>query len=60
MCLLSLQEDVKDTVEKFLEYLMINHRVDREPASILQAFEISLVRNFFLSACPTFSLSSCF
>ncbi|KAL9413159.1 hypothetical protein AB3S75_041764 [Citrus x aurantiifolia] len=39
---LKLREDVKDTVGKFLEYLMINHRVDREPPSMLQAFEISL------------------
>lgn len=41
--LFSLQEEVKDTVGKFLEYLMINHHVDREPPSMLQAFEISLV-----------------
>lgn len=38
------QEDVKDMVEKFLEYVMANHHVNREPETILQAFQISLVR----------------
>jgi hypothetical protein len=42
------QEDVKGMVEKFLEYVMTNHHVNREPATILQAFQISLVRILFL------------
>ncbi|OMO91541.1 hypothetical protein COLO4_18304 [Corchorus olitorius] len=44
---LHLSEDVKAIVEKFLEYVMNNHRVSREPAAILQAFQISLVRPLF-------------
>ncbi|XP_031285187.1 helicase protein MOM1 [Pistacia vera] len=39
---LQLREDVKDMVEKFLEYFMINHPVSREPETILQAFQISV------------------
>ncbi|XP_022728687.1 uncharacterized protein LOC111284231, partial [Durio zibethinus] len=39
---LQLSEDVKAMVERFLEYVMNNHLVNREPASILQAFQISL------------------
>ncbi|XP_038706805.1 helicase protein MOM1-like isoform X2 [Tripterygium wilfordii] len=39
---LQLPEDVKGMVEKFLEYLMNNHHVNREPVTILQAFQISL------------------
>ncbi|KAL6954184.1 hypothetical protein U1Q18_046891 [Sarracenia purpurea var. burkii] len=35
-------EDVKVMVERFLEYVIDNHRINREPASILQAFKISL------------------
>lgn len=41
-----MQDDVKGMVEKFLEYVMNNHHVNREPATILQAFQISLVRIF--------------
>jgi hypothetical protein len=40
------QDDVKGMVEKFLEYVMNNHHVNRERATILQAFQISLVRIF--------------
>ncbi|KAM3739978.1 hypothetical protein ACB098_08G064300 [Castanea mollissima] len=40
--ILQLTEDVKDMVEKFLEYVMTNHHVNREPETILQAFQISL------------------
>ncbi|KAF5937751.1 hypothetical protein HYC85_025257 [Camellia sinensis] len=39
---LSTYEDVKDMVGKFLEYVVSNHHVNREPATILQAFQISL------------------
>ncbi|GMI92128.1 hypothetical protein HRI_002882200 [Hibiscus trionum] len=39
---LHLEEDVKAMVERFLEYIMNNHLVNREPATILQAFQISL------------------
>ncbi|XVF46309.1 hypothetical protein PTKIN_Ptkin03bG0017400 [Pterospermum kingtungense] len=39
---LHLSEDVKAMVERFLEYVMHNHLVNREPESILQAFQISL------------------
>ncbi|XP_019052887.1 PREDICTED: uncharacterized protein LOC104595051 isoform X5 [Nelumbo nucifera] len=40
--LILFQEDVKGMAGRFLEYIMNNHRVSREPATILQAFEISL------------------
>ncbi|GMI92127.1 hypothetical protein HRI_002881800 [Hibiscus trionum] len=40
--ILHLTEDVKAMVERFLEYVMDNHLVHREPATILQAFQISL------------------
>lgn len=43
-----MQDAVKHTVGKFLEYVMENHRVSREPATILQAFQLSLV-SIFLS-----------
>ncbi|XP_009618970.1 helicase protein MOM1-like isoform X3 [Nicotiana tomentosiformis] len=39
---LKLPDDVKHTVEKFLEYVMENHHVSRESATILQAFQLSL------------------
>ncbi|KAM3375753.1 helicase protein MOM1 isoform X3 [Capsicum galapagoense] len=39
---LKLSDAVKHTVRKFLEYVMENHRVSREPATILQAFQLSL------------------
>ncbi|KAF5751556.1 helicase protein MOM1-like [Tripterygium wilfordii] len=39
---LQLPEDVKGMVEKFLKYLTNNHHVDKEPVTILQAFQISL------------------
>ncbi|XWS28986.1 hypothetical protein CRYUN_Cryun25bG0118000 [Craigia yunnanensis] len=39
---LHLSEDVKAMVERFLEYVMNNHLVNREPVTILQAFQISL------------------
>lgn len=59
ICVTVVQEDVKDTVEKFLEYFMINHRVSREPETILQAFQISVVRTF-LSLAMSCSTYSCF
>ncbi|XP_010253915.1 PREDICTED: uncharacterized protein LOC104595051 isoform X2 [Nelumbo nucifera] len=40
--ILQFPEDVKGMAGRFLEYIMNNHRVSREPATILQAFEISL------------------
>ncbi|KAF7121226.1 hypothetical protein RHSIM_Rhsim13G0096400 [Rhododendron simsii] len=40
--ILKLTEDVKDMVGRFLEYIIHNHHVNSEPASILQAFQISL------------------
>lgn len=39
---LHLSDDVREMVKKFLDYVMSNHRVNREPATILQAFQISL------------------
>ncbi|KAJ8557657.1 hypothetical protein K7X08_003282 [Anisodus acutangulus] len=39
---LKLSDAVKHTVGKFLEYVMENHRVSREPATILEAFQLSL------------------
>ncbi|XP_059297528.1 uncharacterized protein LOC132050331 isoform X1 [Lycium ferocissimum] len=39
---LKLSDAVKHTVGKFLEYVMENHHVNREPATILQAFQLSL------------------
>lgn len=58
------QEDVKDMVEKFLEYVMANHHVNREPETILQAFQISLVRIislicFFLAKTSPFHYTCC-
>ncbi|XP_062172135.1 helicase protein MOM1 [Alnus glutinosa] len=40
--ILKLSDDVKGMVEKFLEYVMNNHHVNRERVTILQAFQISL------------------
>ncbi|XP_011023822.1 PREDICTED: helicase protein MOM1-like isoform X3 [Populus euphratica] len=40
--ILQLPENVKVMVERFLEYVLNNHHISREPASILQAFLISL------------------
>ncbi|XP_024156644.1 helicase protein MOM1 isoform X2 [Rosa chinensis] len=40
--ILQLSDLHKVWVEKFLEYVMKNHNVTREPANILQAFQISL------------------
>ncbi|RDX66559.1 Helicase protein MOM1, partial [Mucuna pruriens] len=39
---LNLPDNVKSTIDNFLEYVMNNHHVNREPSSILQAFQISL------------------
>ncbi|XP_057480932.1 helicase protein MOM1-like isoform X3 [Actinidia eriantha] len=39
---LKLSEDVKVMAGKFLEYIIDNHKVIREPTSIFQAFQISL------------------
>lgn len=46
-----MQEDVKGSVGKFLEYVVNNHHVSREPVTIFKAFQISLVRMFFSSLC---------
>ncbi|XAR59731.1 DNA helicase [Bertholletia excelsa] len=40
--ILRLSEDVKVMVGRFLEYIFDNHHVNREPLTILQAFQISL------------------
>ncbi|XP_050883884.1 helicase protein MOM1 isoform X3 [Lathyrus oleraceus] len=40
---LLLPDNVKKMVDRFLEYVMNNHHVSREPVSILQAFQISLI-----------------
>ncbi|KAL9392962.1 hypothetical protein Peur_012247 [Populus x canadensis] len=40
--ILQLPENVKVMVEQFLEYVLNNHHVSREPPSLLQAFLISL------------------
>ncbi|XP_016651691.1 PREDICTED: helicase protein MOM1-like isoform X3 [Prunus mume] len=40
--ILQVSDAVKVMVEKFLQYVMSNHHVNREPATILQAFQISL------------------
>ncbi|XP_058001369.1 helicase protein MOM1 isoform X3 [Hevea brasiliensis] len=40
--ILQLPEDVKAMVHSFLEYVINNHHVSREPETILQAFQISL------------------
>ncbi|EEF32941.1 mom(plant), putative [Ricinus communis] len=40
--ILKLPDNVKAMVQSFLEYVMNNHHVIREPATILQAFQISL------------------
>lgn len=39
---IKVSEDIKHMAEKFLEYIMENHRVSREPETILQAFQMSL------------------
>lgn len=41
--LLQLPEDVKGSVGKFLEYVVNNHHVSREPVTIFKAFQISLI-----------------
>ncbi|GFS30895.1 hypothetical protein Acr_00g0014630 [Actinidia rufa] len=40
--ILNLSEDVKVMVRRFLEYIISNHHINREPATIFQAFQISL------------------
>ncbi|XP_057508879.1 helicase protein MOM1-like isoform X2 [Actinidia eriantha] len=40
--ILNLAEDVKVMVRRFLEYIISNHHINREPATIFQAFQISL------------------
>ncbi|KAK7831082.1 helicase protein mom1 [Quercus suber] len=52
--ILQLTEDVKDMVEKFLEYVMTNHHVNGEPETILQAFQISLPSDLGLHKVPGF------
>lgn len=39
---LKLKKEVQQMVDRFLEYVMENHHVNKEPASILQAFQMSL------------------
>ncbi|OVA18048.1 SNF2-related [Macleaya cordata] len=40
--ILRLPEDVKELTGEFLEYIMNNHLVNKDPETILQAFQISL------------------
>ncbi|GAB4850718.1 hypothetical protein Ancab_030018 [Ancistrocladus abbreviatus] len=40
--ILQLPEDVKKLGEQFLDYVINNNRVSREPESVLQAFQISV------------------
>ncbi|GAB4842887.1 hypothetical protein Ancab_012866 [Ancistrocladus abbreviatus] len=40
--ILQLPEDVKKLTEQFLDYVINNHRVRREPETALQAFQISV------------------
>ncbi|KAA8544079.1 hypothetical protein F0562_021744 [Nyssa sinensis] len=40
--ILQLSEDVKVMVGRFLDYVIDNHHVSREPLTILQAFQISV------------------
>ncbi|TKY48545.1 Helicase protein MOM1 [Spatholobus suberectus] len=39
---LLLPDNVKSMIDNFLDYVMSNHHVNREPLSILQAFQMSL------------------
>ncbi|KAJ4822288.1 hypothetical protein Tsubulata_006393 [Turnera subulata] len=39
---LQLPEDLKDMVERFLEFVMNNYQVNSEPVTIFQAFQISV------------------
>ncbi|KAL9673771.1 hypothetical protein QQ045_030033 [Rhodiola kirilowii] len=41
--LLNMPEDVKNLAERFLEYVMENHLVSREPVTLLQAFQLSVI-----------------
>ncbi|PIA49130.1 hypothetical protein AQUCO_01300175v1 [Aquilegia coerulea] len=40
--ILQLPDDVKNIAGKFLEYMMNNHQVSRDPVTIFEAFQISL------------------
>ncbi|KAI6685811.1 hypothetical protein NL676_031724 [Syzygium grande] len=40
--LLNLSDNIKGMVDIFLDYVINNHHVSREPASILQAFQLAL------------------
>uniref|UniRef100_A0A7N0TYD2 Helicase C-terminal domain-containing protein n=1 Tax=Kalanchoe fedtschenkoi TaxID=63787 RepID=A0A7N0TYD2_KALFE len=40
--LLNMSEDVKNMAEWFLEYVMENHDVSKEPVTLLQAFQLSV------------------
>ncbi|KAL0884595.1 hypothetical protein Bca101_008576 [Brassica carinata] len=40
---LHLSENLARMIEKFLEYIIENHRVCKEPATTLQAFQIALI-----------------
>ncbi|KAJ6354269.1 hypothetical protein OIU76_003169 [Salix suchowensis] len=51
--ILQLPENVKVMVELFLEYVLNNHHVSSEPPSLLQAFQLSLVRTFFFLFFPS-------
>ncbi|KAF8039852.1 hypothetical protein BT93_B2154 [Corymbia citriodora subsp. variegata] len=40
--LLDLSDNIKGIIDMFLDYVLNNHHVSREPASILQAFQLAL------------------
>lgn len=41
-----MQDTVKSMADNFLQYVMNNHHITREPVPLLQAFQLSLVRIF--------------
>ncbi|CAM8959751.1 unnamed protein product [Rhodiola kirilowii] len=43
-------EDVKNMAEQFLEYVMENHHITREPVALLHAFQLSVKSEGSLSS----------
>jgi len=50
-----MQDKVKTMTDKFLEYVMNNHDVNRQPFSMIHAFQLSLVRIFLVFSSPLFN-----
>lgn len=46
-----MQKEVEQMIDRFLEYVMENHQVNKERASILQALQISVVSTYFTMYC---------